>query len=161
MRQDPSREPATASDQAQNKEAGPKCNRIKARLATVRVTENCSSPVNFCATGVITRDALIRGTTDAVVFGLAPSVGLPGIEPGTTLSYAGERTVTTSHGTLTLRFTGVFDTARGEASELERVTGGTDGFEGATGTLWLTATSNAELTAFEGQVTGQICTNSP
>lgn len=135
------------------------CKRIEARLATVRVTEDCASPVDFCAAGVITGARLIEGTTRASVLGLVPSVGLPGVEPETTFSYAGERTITTSHGTVTLRFTGVFDTARGEASELERVTGGTRRFEGATGTLWLAATSNAELTMFAGRVTGQICTN--
>jgi hypothetical protein len=126
-------------------------------LATVRVSENCTSPVNFCASGVVTGKDLISGTTHATVLGLVPSVGLPGIEPETTLSYAGERTIQTSHGTLTLRFTGVFDTARGEASELERVTAGTGRFKNATGTVWLAATANTEGTVFEGKLSGQLC----
>jgi hypothetical protein len=146
-----------APDHERGGDAGKQCKRIEARLATVRVSENCTSPVGFCAAGAITGRALISGTTQAIVLGLVPSVGLPGVEPETTLSYAGERTIATSRGTLTLRFTGVFDTARGEASELERVTAGTGRFNGATGTLWLTATSNPEGTAFEGQLTGQLC----
>jgi hypothetical protein len=134
-----------------------RCKAVKGKLATVRVNENCASPVNFCASGVITGKDLISGTTQATVLGLVPSVGLPGVEPESTLSYAGERTIQTSHGTLTLRFTGVFDTARGEASELERVTAGDGRFKGATGSVWLTATSNADGTVFEGDLTGQVC----
>src|SRR5262245_5178647 len=82
-----------------------RCKRITAKLATVRVTEGCKSPVGFCAEGVITADEWVHGKTAANVLGLVPSVGLPGIEPGTTLSYAGDRTIVNSHGTLTLRFT--------------------------------------------------------
>ena len=133
------------------------CKRIRAKLMTVRVTEGCTSPVAFCAEGAITRDSWIQGKTEAIVLGLVPSVGLPGIEPETTLAYAGDRTIMTSHGTLTLRFTGVFDTARGEFSELERVTDGTEKLSGATGTIYLTGRSSADGTSFEGDITGFIC----
>jgi hypothetical protein len=134
-----------------------RCRRIEAKLTSVRVTENCTNP-NGCFAGVITGDRLIRGTFRASAFGFVPSVGLPGVEPETTFSFAGERTIETPQGTLTLRFTGVFDTARGEFSELERLTDGTERFDGATGTLWLAGISNADATAFEAQITGQVCT---
>ena len=97
------------------------CHRVTAKLMTVKTTDRCISPVNFCAAGVVLAGGLLNGTTTAVVLGLVPSVGLPGVEPATTVSYAGERTIATHQGLLTLRFTGVFDTARGEFSELERV----------------------------------------
>ena len=41
------------------------CKRIEGKLATVRVSENCTSPVNFCASGVVTGKDLISGTTQA------------------------------------------------------------------------------------------------
>ena len=59
---------------------------------------------------------------------------------------------------MTFRFIAVFDTARGEFAEIDRVTGGTERFEGATGTLWLTGTGTA-ATGFEIKIIGQICTN--
>jgi hypothetical protein len=134
-----------------------KCKRVEAGFAGVPVTENCDSPVAFCGAGVITGNGLISGTFRSTVFGFAPSVGLPGLEPETTLAYAGERTIDTVHGSLTLRFTGVYDTARAEFSELERVTAGTRRFDDATGTMWITGTSNATATVFEGSITGQLC----
>jgi hypothetical protein len=133
------------------------CQNVMAKLATARFTSGCTSPVAFCATGTITGGGLVHGATTAVVLGLAPAVGLPGIEPNTTLSYVGDRVIETEHGTLTLRFTGVFDTVRGEFSELERVMGGTGVFEGATGTLWLTGSSFNDNNNFRGDLTGQIC----
>lgn len=134
-----------------------RCKRVEGRLTSVSVTQDCTN-ANGCFAGVITGDRSIRGTFRAVAFGFAPSVGLPGLEPESTLSFAGERTIETAQGTLRLRLTGVFDTARREFSELERVTDGTGRFEGATGTLWLAGTSNADATAFEALVTGQLCT---
>jgi len=134
-----------------------RCMQIRAKEHAVRVTEGCTSPVDFCVEGVITGDGLIQGKTSATILGLAPSVGLPGIEPETTVSVAGERTIMTSHGTLTLRFTAVFDTARGEFSELLRVTAGTGKFREATGTLYLTGRLSADGTSIEADITGFIC----
>jgi hypothetical protein len=149
---------AFAQEQNELREEGGRCTRIKASLATAIVAENCPSPVGLCAAGVIAGNRLIEGTTFASVLGLAPSAGLPGLEPETTLSLAGERTIRASRGTLMLRLAGVFDTARGEFAEIDRVTSGTGRFEGATGTLWITGTGT---NVFEGQITGQICTNRP
>jgi hypothetical protein len=131
-----------------------RCKEIKATLATTLVTENCPSPVHLCAAGLITRDELISGRTFVSVLGVAPSIGLPGIESPTSVSLAGQRSITTSHGTLFFRLITVFDTLRGEFAEIDRVTGGTGKFEGATGTLWLTGTGT---TVFEGKAAGQIC----
>ena len=77
---------------------------------------------------LITGGGWINGTPKATLLGLAPSVGLPGIKPETTLSVVGDRTIMTSHGILTLRFTAVFDTVRGEFTELLRVTNRTGDF---------------------------------
>ncbi len=133
------------------------CKQVRAKEHAVRATEGCTSPVGFCVEGVITGGGWINGKTKATILGLAPSVGLPGIEPETTLSVVGDRTMVTSHGTLTLRFTAVFDTVRGEFSELLRVTDGTGRFLGATGTLYLTGRLKADGISFEGDFTGVIC----
>ena len=136
---------------------GGRCQLVRAKEHAVRVTEGCTSPVGFCVEGVVTGGGWINGKTKATILGLAPSVGLPGIEPETTLSAAGDRTIETSHGTLTLRFTAVFDTVRGEFSELLRVTGGTGKFLGATGTLYLTGQLSADGISIEGDFTGEVC----
>ena len=148
---------ATAFGQAPNERNDGRvdCKQIKASLTSVVVTTDCRSPIGLCAAGFFTGDELIRGTTFAKVLGASPSIGLPGIEAETRVSLAGERTITASDGTLAFRFVTVFDTARGEFAEINRVTGGNGKFEGATGTLWLTGTGT---TSFVSEVTGQICT---
>ena len=134
-----------------------RCQQIRAKEHAVRVTEGCTSPVGFCVEGVISGGGSINGKTKATILGLAPSVGLPGMEPETTLSVVGDRTIETPHGTLTLRFTAVFDTARGEFAELLRVTDGKGEFLGATGTLYLTGRLSADGISIEGDFTGVIC----
>lgn len=94
----------------------------------------------------------------ATTLGVTPSLGLSGIEPETSLALAGDRTLTTAHGTLKFRYITVFDSARGEFAEIDRVTGGTEKFENATGTLWLTGTGT-RAAGFESKITGRICTN--
>ena len=64
--------------------------------------------------------------------------------------------IQTARGMLTLRLTGVFDTVRGEFSELERVTGGTGVFKGARSTLWLIGTTS-DGTTFTGDLIGEVC----
>lgn len=135
------------------------CKRLNAQLMTIATLEGCTSPVDFCAEGVIVGDGLVQGKTYATILGLIESVGFPGTEPPTTLGYVGDRLIETQKGDLNLRLTGVFDTARGEFSELERVLvdGGTGIFEGATGTVYVTGTSNAAGNEYYGQITGTIC----
>jgi hypothetical protein len=147
---------ATAFGQEPNERSDGRvnCKLIKASGTTAVVTTDCRSPIGLCAAGFFTGDELIRGTTFASVLGASPSIGLPGIEAETSVSLAGERTITTWDGTLAFRFVTVFDTARGEFAEINRVTGGSGKFEGATGTLWLTGTGT---TSFFAEVTGQIC----
>jgi hypothetical protein len=135
-----------------------KCKDIKASGTTALVSTGCTSPVGVCASGAFSGDNLIRGTTFASLLGIAASIGLPGIEPPSTLSLSGERTIITPDGTLLFRFVTVFDTARGEAAEVDRVTGGTGKFEGATGTMFITGTGT---TSFAIQATGNICLAKP
>ncbi len=154
-------QPSSSSQVYSASGEGDRCQRIRAKEHAVRVTEGCTSPVGFCVEGVINGGGWINGKTSATILGLAPSVGLPGIEPETTLSVAGDRTIVNSQGTLTLRFTAVFDTARGEFSELLRVTDGTGKFLGATGTLFLTGQLSADGISIEAEVTGVVCLAGP
>ena len=131
------------------------CRRVNARLATVVFMDGCLSPIGVCAEGVIARDRLIRGRTDVTMLSLQPID--VSYEPPTTLSFVGDRLIETRRGNLNLRITGSLDTARGEFAELMRVESGTGRFENATGTLYLTGTSNAEGTEFFGDVTGRVC----
>jgi hypothetical protein len=145
-----------------DREEDSRCKHVTAMLAAVvPVTDNCPSPVGMCFAGITIGSQLLRGTFFASALAAAPSAGLAGIEPPTTVSYAGDRTIITSRGVLTLRFVGVFDTARNEVAELNRVSGGTGRFEGATGRLWVTAFGTLPTieTPGEAQLTGQICTN--
>jgi len=131
------------------------CRMVQGRLTALRVTEGCTNPLG-CFAGSISGSGLLNGTFTEESIGIAPSAGLPGIEPPTTLSVAGERVITTKRGTLTLHLLAVFDTVTGEFDELENVTGGTGQFAGTTGTLHLFGrATNADL--FEGDIIGEIC----
>ena len=143
-------------EQSGFREDSDRCERVTAHYALQFVTTDCPSPIGLCAAGVIAGNQLVTGTMFVSILGLAPSIGLPGIEPETDVSIAAERTIITSHGTLMFRVAAVFDSARGEFAEINRVTGGTGRFTGATGTLWTTGTGT---TFFRGQATGKICFN--
>jgi hypothetical protein len=116
--------------------------------------DGCTSPVGLCTAGVYEGDQLLRGTTAFVADGLAPSAGLPSSEPPSTLSYSGLLTITTRHGTLTTRDTGIFDTAAGLFSSRDTIVSGTGIFAGATGHIFFHGTGT---TSFESTATGEIC----
>jgi hypothetical protein len=139
---------------------GDGCRQVRARFMNTIVTEGCTSPVGLCTAGVVTGSGLLNGSNTFTAFGLAPSAGLPGIVPETTVSFAGERVIITERGTLTLSAVGVFDTAptaMGEFDELEKVIGGTGRFAEATGTLHLFGRATADGSGFVGNIRGEIC----
>src|SRR5260370_19418451 len=72
--------------------------------------DGCTSPVGLCTAGVFKGDGLLRGTTSLTADGLVPAAGMPLVEAATTLSYTALLTITTRHGTLTTRDTGIFYT---------------------------------------------------
>jgi hypothetical protein len=87
----------------------------------------------------------------------APSAGISGaVEPASTLSYAGRVTVTNDKGTFTTTNVGVFDTALGAFSQLDRIQNGTAGFEDATGSLFVAA-AGTPAAGFEAAVRGEVC----
>lgn len=117
--------------------------------------DGCTSAVGLCTAGVFVGDGLLRGTTSLTADGLAPSAGMPLVEAASTLSYSGLLTITTRHGTITTRDTGIFDTAgTGLFASRDVVVGGTGIFEGATGHIFYTGTG---VTKFDARASGEIC----
>lgn len=133
------------------------CIPVRAEIQSTFFAEGCESPVGLCTTGEITQGGILNGTTEFTALSVAPAAGMPGVEPDTTLSYAGLLRITTKHGMLLIRDVGVFDTARGVFSELDRITEGTERFFGATGTLFIYGPANADGSGFTGSIRGEVC----
>ena len=146
-------QPTAAGDRETPRE----CHRISANVAVVATTENCTSPVALCTTGAVTGGGMANGVFIGTAMAFAQGAGLPNLVPATTLSFVADHKIDTPRGTIIMRGTGVFDTARGEYSEVDPISGGTGIFAGATGTLWLTGTSPDGGTSFAGPMTGRIC----
>ncbi len=132
------------------------CFRVRAKIKTavVQEVEECGTEIGICTAGKIFRGGLLNGTTFYVVESVGPGAGV-GLDPAEVLSYAGELTITTRHGTLFTRDLGVVDYAEGVFSEYDIVTGGTGIFEGATGKLFIFGSATPE--SFRGKIEGEIC----
>lgn len=133
------------------------CIPIHAEILSTFVTAGCESPVGLCTTGTITEGGILNGTTEFTALSVATAAGMPGVEPDTTLSYSGLLKITTKLGTLTISDVGIFDTARGVFSELDRITEGTERFFGSNGTLFIYGTATADGTGFGGSINGEVC----
>jgi hypothetical protein len=131
------------------------CRPVHAVLTETRAPENC--PTFFCATGTIEGNRGLNGTTRLELDG---SGAAPPTAPGWNIG-TGLQTITTDHGTLTLREVAVFKffgtppTAL-EAVGYEIITA--DGrYEGATGSLWAATTGGGGT--FTHNITGTLCLN--
>ncbi len=133
------------------------CIPIHAKIESYYSADGCDSPVELCTKGQITQGGILNGSTEFTALSVSQSAGMYGVEPVTTLSYSGELRITTKHGMLTVWDVGVFDTARGVFSELDRITGGTERFAGASGTLYIYGPSTADGSGFIGSIKGEIC----
>ena len=118
------------------------------------------SPVGLCAPAVA-QGGILKGPKTFTFQGLAPAAGLAPLEPATVLSYSGPVVYRTSHGELHLSAIGVLDQVRLVFTEVQRVTGGTGRFAGATGDLFVSGDSAGALPSgavpFESRVAGTIC----
>src|SRR6266511_2467594 len=144
---------STTGSLIQGADAHSRCHRIDddGGLQSSATTDGCTSPVGLCTAGVFKGDHLLRGTTSFVADGIAPAAGMPAVEAASTLSYSGLLTITTQHGTLTTRDTGIFDTAAGLFASRDIVVGGTGVFAGATGHIFFTGTGT---TSFDSVASG-------
>ena len=147
---------STSQFPIQSADAHSRCHRLDddAGILGAIATDGCTSPVGLCTAGVFRGDSLLRGTTSLTADGLVPAAGMPLVEAATTLSYSALLTITTRRGALTMRDTGIFDTANGLFASRDVVVGGTGIFEGATGHVFFTGTG---VTKFDAQASGVIC----
>ncbi len=83
------------------------CKPFHVQVVDVRKVEGC--PTFFCTTGTIDGDHGLNGTIDAVLdsYALGPST-TP--EPTRTISFSSQSVITTNHGSLTARETGISST---------------------------------------------------
>jgi hypothetical protein len=134
-----------------------KCKTVDARMQLHGTKEGCTSPIGLCTVAKVNGGFLDGATWYFTALATAPSAGISGaVEPASTLSYAGRVTVTNDKGTFTTTNVGVFDTALGAFSQLDRIQNGTAGFEDATGSLFVAATG-APAAGFEAAVRGEVC----
>jgi len=143
---------------------GARCFDTRATISVRFVTEGCTSVVGMCIAGRIrSRHGILSGTTAFQATGLGggvvgePSIVFPPAEPPTTWSYSGQLAVTGPLGTLDLEDVGVFDTARGTFTEMNRVMGGTGVWRDATGDLFIYGHAHDDFGGFDGTIRGQIC----
>lgn len=134
-----------------------RCHSVRAKVAVVKTSENCTSPIAFCSIGTVSGGGIVNGSFAGTALALGASAGLPSLVPSATVSFVAEHTIETPRGLLRMIGTGVFDTARGEFAEVDPITGGTGVFAEATGTLWLIGTTPDAGASFSGDVTGQVC----
>ena len=137
---------------AQNVSADPNCKPIHAVQRDVLITENCPSPIGFCAAGTITGNHGLRGTTFYSSRGFHP---VPGEEP-TRQVVVGTSTFTTDDGVIIVEDLSVFDTVRGTFAGVAPITEGTGRFAGATGDI-LTVGRVLPDGSLITDVTGEIC----
>jgi hypothetical protein len=112
--------------------AEPQCKPIVAVQRDALVTENCTSPIGFCAGGTITGNRGLCGTTFFSGLSFDP---IPG-DPDGRLAVPGVSTFTTDDGVLTISDVSVFDVQRGAFAGIGRIEEGTGQFAGATGDIF-------------------------
>lgn len=127
------------------------CHRVRAEIIDAPTTEGCTSPNAFCAAGTVRGNLGLNGTT---YFTLDGAVRGPASAPGF-LATSGILVYTTSHGTLTVRETGVSQSSSGLISAVQQVVSGTGRFAGATGHLYVA--SETIDGQFVADVTGELC----
>lgn len=134
---------------------GSNCRAVHAVLTESRTTENCTSPLGFCAAGTIEGNRGLNGTTFFVLDGAGDA---PESSGGWRTS-TGVQTITTAKGELVVREVAVFrftgTPSIGILAGVYDIVSGTERFAGATGTLYL-ATRN-ENAVFTHNITGKLC----
>jgi hypothetical protein len=132
------------------------CRTIRATLEETQISEGCTIPSGVCVAGVIDGNGGLNGTT---LFFLNSSAAGPATALARTVSYSGVFTITTDHGTLSLRETGINGPKTGGGrtfASVASVITGTDRFAGATGTLFFTGINVVPL-EFRTQMSGELC----
>jgi len=121
-------------------------------------TTNCTAASGLCATGTITEGGILDSSSLFIELDQAASAGMPGTEPGTSVSYSGTLTITTPHdGTLNVRDLGVIVGAQANFTELERPVSGTGRFTNASHVFFISGAMLNSATEFDGRIYGELC----
>ena len=134
------------------------CRPVHGTIHSVFTTQNCTSPVGLCTSGTITDAGLLDGATTFAALAVAPSAGLPTVEPSVNLSYSGQLTIVASHGTLVTNDLGVLDANHLAFTEIERPASGTGVFANPGNSVFFISGSIVDNgQGFQGDLTGTVC----
>jgi hypothetical protein len=137
-----------------------KCKALHAEIIAVQFAEGCRSPVGLCTAGTIEGNLGLNGMTQFVGDSISADLATAPDAPATVAFSGLVRITTAKDGTLTLRDTGVFNTATdtptgGFFASFDRIEGGTGRYAGATGSIFISGkTVKGKLVA---QITGELC----
>ena len=123
---------------------------VKGKFEEQAFTEGCTSPVGLCAAGRFT--GAIHGPFEIVVTNATPTSD-PNVLLLETMSV-----LHTKKGDLFLSGLTLLNTATGEFSSVDTITGGTGKYAGATGTLQSTGTFSSETGVGVGEYEAVITT---
>lgn len=138
--------------------ADDRCRPVRGTIHSLFTTQNCTSPVGLCTTGAITGGGPLDGATSFTALDVAPSAGLPAVEPAANLSYSGQVTIVAKHGTLVTSDLGVLDAAHLAFTEMERPSSGTGVFANPGSNVFFIAGSIVDNgQGFQGKLSGIIC----
>jgi hypothetical protein len=129
---------------------------VLAHIHATLTASGCTSPVGLCTAGTVSGLGIYGGTTYFTAQGAAMAAGMSGVEPDSTLSYAGDLQITTRFGNLTISDVGIWDQMSLVYTEVQRVVMGTGIYAGATGTLFSSG-STPGGTAVDGLIRGTLC----
>jgi len=138
--------------------AGDGCHRVHGRIQSSFTTTNCTSPVGLCTEGKITGAGPLDSATTFLALDVAPSAGMPAVEPSANLSYSGVLTINARRGTLVTHDLGVLDAATTSFTELERPASGTGIFTHASNVFFISGAIVNNGTGFDGELFGDLCT---
>ena len=134
------------------------CHRVHGRVQSTFTTTNCTSPVGLCTTGKITGAGPLDSATTFLALDVAPSAGMPGVEPAANLSYSGVLTINARRGQLVTHDLGALDAATTSFTELERPASGTGIFAHASNVFFISGAVVDNGTGFDGELSGDLCT---
>jgi hypothetical protein len=142
-----------------NLHAKDRCHKVHGKTNSLITTQNCPSPVQLCTSGQVTGGGPLDGAFFFQAFDVAPSAGMPGVEPGANLSFSGQLTVTTKGGTLIARDLGVVDSVNGFFTEVDRPQSGTGIFANPSNDFFINGTVVDNGGGFSGVISGTLCTD--
>jgi hypothetical protein len=152
----------TTSAVTRSVHADDRCGPVYGYINSVFTTQNCTSPVGLCTAGTITFAGPLNAATTFLALDAAPSAGLPAVEPAANLSYSGQLTIVTAHGTLVTHDLGVIDAANLAFTELERPASGTGVFANpGSNDFFISGSIVDDGQGFQGKLSGFLCVDRP